>query len=154
MEEPNLFFLYGGGWLVTVGEIECYSVTQKQRVMFENSLNFNNILISSFCVIETICYEFGILKLAVSQASFFQIWNVYCNISFEKDQICGQAYALVWSMMLPCSHIALSIKWLFVKKQIWIFKHPAYSSGVALHYFPPPVFLPCLKISCKRSHFD
>lgn len=78
---------------MTVGEIECYSVAQKQIVMFENSLNFNNVLISFFCVIETICYEF-ILKLAVSQASFFQIWNIYCNISFEKDQICCQAYTL------------------------------------------------------------
>jgi hypothetical protein len=42
-----------------------------------------------------ICYEFVILKLAVGQASFFQIWNIYCNISFGKDQICGQEYALV-----------------------------------------------------------
>ena len=79
---------------MTFGEIECYSVTQKQIVMFFNSPNFNNILISFFRVTETICYEF-ILKLAVSQVSFFQIWNIYCNISFEKDQICGQAYALV-----------------------------------------------------------
>jgi hypothetical protein len=81
--------------LVTVGGIQCYSMTQKQIVTFEYSLNFNNIVISFFCVIETICYEFVILKLAVSQASFCQIWNICCNISFEKDQICGQAYALV-----------------------------------------------------------
>jgi hypothetical protein len=68
----------GWGWmeLVTVGEIECYSVTQKQIVMFENSLKLTTYQ-SVSCVIETICYEFVILKLTVGQASFFQIWNIY-----------------------------------------------------------------------------
>jgi hypothetical protein len=58
------------------------------------SLTFGQKNIVTFGEIKCCC-EFVALKLAVSQASCFQIWNIYCNISVEKDQICDQAYALV-----------------------------------------------------------
>jgi hypothetical protein len=48
-------------------------------------------------------------------------------------------------MMLPCSHTALSIKWLLVKKQI-----PAYSSDVAPHYFFPCVFCILINLNMCR----
>jgi hypothetical protein len=79
---------------LTVGEIDCYSMIQKQTVESENSMNNKSIPIGFFSIKETINYEFVTLKQAVNQASFFQIWNIYCNISVEKDQICGQTYAL------------------------------------------------------------
>jgi hypothetical protein len=81
LEEPDL--LAQKKKLVTVGETECYSVTQKQIVKFENSLNINSILISFFCVVETICYEFVTLKLAVNKLLSFK-FGTYTATSLLK----------------------------------------------------------------------